>query len=245
MPCCENLQGIGQEWLDRERDDTVSESIEYRNESGRFTVDKDGFLIKFASDSQNELRHAHFLPIRCDRAVIDLHIPEGVRFIGRVYSQNHGRYEGFNDMFILGEVTFPSTLLALRDQTFSRDIITRIALPHTLKQIGRGSFMSSLIYTLEIDKEILQYEDFELDPALLEESSQRKLIYGGRSFKESTIQEVRQIGKNRARLYPENTQIGIDERIDKLAPEAWIRQLMPEADVRRMVSIVLPDGDDR
>ena len=221
------------------------ETIEYQNESGSFTVDKDGFLIDYVSDSRNELRHAHFLPIRCDRAVIDLHIPEGVRFIGRKYGQNHGRYEGFNDMFIMGEVTFPSTLMALRGQTFSRDIISRIAIPYTLKQIGCGSFMSSLIYTLEIDKEILQYEDFELDPALLEESSQRKLIYGGRSFKESTIQEVRQIGKNRARFYSGNTQIGIDERIDTLTPEAWIRNLMPEAEVGRIVSVVLPDGDDR
>lgn len=219
----------------------MSENIEYLNESGCFTVDKDGYLIKFTADRQNELRYTHFLPIRCDRAVIDLHIPEGVRFIGKKYAQKHGQDEDFSNMFILGEVTLPSTLLALGDQTFSRDIISRIALPHTLMQIGRASFMCSLIYTLEIDKEILQYGDQEMDPAVLEESSRRKLIYGGRSFKESTIQEVRQIGKNRARLYPENTQIGIDERVDELTPEAWIRQLMPEAEVRRMVSVVLPD----
>ena len=51
----------------------MSENIEYRNECGCFTVDADGFLTSFTADSLNELRHAHFLPVQCERAVIDLH----------------------------------------------------------------------------------------------------------------------------------------------------------------------------
>ena len=223
----------------------MSGSIEYVNESGCFTVDKDGLLIGFTADSRNEVRHAHFLPTQCDRAVIDLHIPEGVRFIGRKYGQRHVGDEDFSNMLILGEVTFPGTLLALGDQTFSRDIISKITLPPALRQIGCASFMCSMIYTLEIDKDILQYEDHELDPSVLEESSRRKLIFGGRSFKESTIQEVRRIGNSPSRLYPGNARIGIDERTDELTPEAWIRNLMPEAEVCRMVSIVLPGGEAR
>ena len=84
----------------------MSGSIEYLNESGCFTVDKDGLLIGFTADNRNEVRHARFLPTQCDRAVIDLHIPEGVRFIGRKYGQRHVGDEDFSNMLILGEVTF-------------------------------------------------------------------------------------------------------------------------------------------
>ena len=218
----------------------MSENTEYRNESGRFTVDEDGFLISFTADRRNEVDHASWLPIRCDRAVRDLHIPEGVRFIGRKYAQGNRKDEHFCDMLIMGEVAFPGTLLALGDQTFSRDIISKITLPPTLRQIGCASFLGSLIYTLETDKEILQYDDHALDPAALEESSRKNLIYGGRSFKESTVQEVRLSGKDHARFYRGNPRIGIAERTDRLTPEAWIRFLMPEAEVSRVVCTVFP-----
>lgn len=211
----------------------MSERVEYRNECGCFTVNEEGLLLGFAPETENRLNHAHFLPIACSRAVIDLHIPEGVRAIGRKTAGK--QVENFRDTLILGEVTFPRSLVAIGEHAFSGSIISRIVFPSTLRQIGCGSFLGSLIHSLTVEKEILQYLDQDLSLDELEESDEKKLIFGGRSFKESTVGEVCLQGKAYARFTPANLRLGMPERRQSLNEEDWVRCLMPEAEVLRVL----------
>ena len=196
------------------------------SDSGSFEVDSEGLLIQFIHSENNTVEHCSFLPVRCDLALRHLHIPAGVRRIGSWQNRMRG-------LMILEDLSFPETLISIGESCFSSCFINRIVFPPSLKKIGRGSFMSSLIEYLEIRKEMIQYEDFDVDPEILENERGEKLYYGGRSFKESTIVQVNAAGKNFAVYRPGNEKVGILPETRKLSADEWIKRLMPEAEVIR------------
>ena len=194
------------------------------SDSGSFEVDSEGRLILFTNSGDNQIRHRAFLPVSCDLALKHLHIPEGVRLI-----DSHAN--GLRNLMVLEDVSVPETMISIGDHAFHSCFINRIVFPPSLKQIGRGSFLGCLIGHLEIRKEVIQYEDSDMDPDILEDEPENKLYYGGRSFKESTILEVKTDGKAFFVSRPGNSRLGILPETWKLPAGEWIRELMPEAEV--------------
>ena len=117
--------------------------------SGRFEVDSAGLLRNFTAAGDNQVEHRCFLPVKCESALKHLHIPEGVRMI-RPRSVKPWVID-FSDTLVLGDVSFPETLVSIGHHAFSGCVIGRVLFPPSLKRIGRGSFMQCLIRCLEIE----------------------------------------------------------------------------------------------
>lgn len=210
---------------------------EIENESGRFTIDRIGNLVEFKPNNNHSLHYASFVNglnlYKFKFCLKHLHIPEGVRFIGNNRTKLLGyRYEEFRDTFVLGEITFPDSLLAVMPSAFSGSVINKLRFPKSLKQICVGSFMDSLIYHLDIEKSSFKNQYEPLDEQSLINTPEDMLFVGGRSFKQSVISELRFFcGKD--------TDI-ISELI--LGYEETMRiRIMPEADVAK-VSVVHVSG---
>ena len=205
------------------------------SDSGSFEVDSEGRLLHFIESENNTVERRSFLPVKCDLALRHLHIPEGVRWIGpRVTGENDRighRVNGVTGLLILEDISFPKTLISIGNSAFSSCLINRIVFPPSLKKIGCGTFMSSLIEHLEIRKDVIRYEDSDVDPDILENEPGNRLYYGGRSFKESTVVEVKAAGKDFAVYRPGNERIGIPPETRRLSVGDWIKRLMPEAEV--------------
>jgi len=161
---------------------------EIKNESGCFAVDREGQLLRFSPNADNEVGCLEWYPIKCRRAVRHLHIPEGVRFAGNGMSGQ--AFEDFDSMCVIEEITLPESLLCIRGNAFRGCFIQRIILPPSLRQLGGGTFMHCFIGRLVIMKESLRLEHAEMDADALERVAENELLYEMRCFKESLILEL-------------------------------------------------------
>ena len=213
--------------------------ITLENESGQFVMDRNGQLIKFSSRPVEGLHYVDRAPLKVERVFYSLHIPEGVRSIGEPISPSGRRLETFSHALILDEVTFPKSLSYLGDGSFSNCVIHKTTLPPTLKQIGLATFMCSLIHTLEVEKERTEISYKKLDDKVLDKIDEKLLIFGGRSFKESTIVEVRIVGNGCKAMEPCKRQEYA------ITAEEWVHMLMPEAGVSKIVKARTDKGQNR
>lgn len=213
------------------------EYVEIENESGLFTIDKKGWLISFDPNIDHKLRYISFVHGLNNNffkfCLKHLHIPEGVRFIGNDWMKpSASRFEDFCHILVLDEVSLPKSLLAIMPSAFSGCVINSILLPENLKQIGVGSFMCSIIFRLDIEKSRFHMQYNSLDAEGLMRVPEDLMMYGGRSFKESVINELRIICKERT--------VSINDI--KTDDERYISfKIMPEADVAKVS--VLPIHD--
>ena len=196
------------------------------NESGIFEVDQNSRLVSFHPAAQNVCESPD---PQYRNAVLFLHVPEGVRFIGSKAFQPE--LEKFNGFFIRDELTFPQTLLSVGDSVFSQCAIGRLVLPPSLKKIGCGSFNCSRIRDLVVQKEVLEYCDQEIEGDILQESPANKLIFGGRSFKAGTVEKVTVVGRQLFCFTPGIRNLNILPETTRLTTAEWISRLMPEAKV--------------
>ena len=208
---------------------------EIQNESGIFIVDPDGYLLDFSEDPDNRVDRGGYLPGGYRRCVWHLHIPEGVRFIG-VPSAGRST-DSLRNLLAAGEITLPRSLIAVGHSAFSESFIGEITFPGSLRKIGRGSFMHCLILRLNLRKEVLQYDDADPDEKILADVPENRLLFGGRSFKESVVRDVAVPGTDLAEYVPACRSTGLNHGLPefrKLPAQAWIKRLMPETSVLRI-----------
>jgi len=161
---------------------------EIKNESGCFAVDREGQLLRFSPNADNEVGCLEWYPIKCRRAVRHLHIPEGVRFVGNGISRQ--AFEDFDRICVMEEITLPGSLLCIRGNAFWGCFIQKIILPPSLRQLGGGAFMHCYISRLVIMKESLRLEHAEMNVDALRRVAENELLYEMRCFKESLILEL-------------------------------------------------------
>ncbi|MBQ9515340.1 MAG: leucine-rich repeat protein [Ruminococcus sp.] len=213
------------------------EYVEIENESGLFTIDKNGWLISFDPNIDHELRNrclVQGLNINNFKFCLnDLIIPEGVRFIGNDWMKpSKDRFEDFWHILVLDEVSLPTSLLAIMPNSFSGSVINSILLPKNLKQIGVASFLHSKIFRLDIEKSRFHFQYRLLNAEGLMRVPEDLMMYGGRSFKESVIGELR--------IFCKEGTVSI--RDIKTDDGRYISsRIMPEADVGKVS--VLPIHD--
>lgn len=212
--------------------------IEIENECGLFKIDTNGWLISFVPNTSHYFHYRGFingLEIQKFKYFLKhLHIPEGVRFIGKDHTKNiPSNCEEFRDTFVLGRVTLPNSLLAIMPCAFSGCIINSILLPKTLRQIGVGSFMCSLIYQLNIEKSSFQFQYEMLEEKALICVPENMLFVGGRSFKESVINELQ--------IFCKEGKVDSINLETKAVGSRSVSGLMPETDVAKLIFI--PDNE--
>ena len=213
------------------------EYVEIENESGLFTIDKNGWLISFYPSIDHKLRYIDFvggLNINYFKLCLKhLHIPEGVRFIGNdSMKPSASRFEDFCHILVLDEVSLPKSLLAIMPSAFSGCVINSILLPENLKQIGVASFLHSKIFRIDIEKSRFHSQYRLLNAEGLMRVPEDLMMYGGRSFKESVINELR--------IFCKEGTVSI--RDIKTDDGRYISsRIMPEADVGKVS--VLPIHD--
>ena len=182
----------------------------FHSDSGTYTCDRNGLLLSFSPTLENEPPYMSFPLIR------HLHIPEGVRRIGHDQPQpGESQRCPFQRMIIMGDVTFPASLVALGYSVFSGSVINRMTIPPTLRRMSHGTLMSCFIHTLTI-----QPCDIMIDYAGGSPIPPGTLSIGGRDFKQTTIEEL--VVRTTARSIPEH----------------WQHCLMPEA--RIMKTTIVP-----
>ena len=205
-----------------------------QSESGSFEVDQEGQLIRFAKDLNNKIGNIDWYPFKCRFAVRHLHIPEGVRFVGKPSLASE--CEGFSDWFVWEDITLPKSLLCIRRNAFHSCVIHRMPLPPSLRQIGSGAFMHCFIDCVDVQKALLRLDDAELNAETLGRVPENELLYGLRCFKESLIRQVR-VGR---------LQYGMDSgsEPEKSAREQILHYLMRDAIVVEIaeLSVEAPPG---
>ena len=107
------------------------------NESGTFTINRQGVLTDFRCARKNELR---------ENVWWHLDIPEGVRVIPE---------DAFEGCEIINQLTFPQSLRVIGTGfagTFTRCRLPHVELPETLEELGCYAFAGSTIRSLRIPR---------------------------------------------------------------------------------------------
>ena len=188
----------------------------YENESGIFTCDAKGRLLKYECSPENRLdlsdccekfsifRQDWMHESKKDKAIRKLVIPSGVKQIGSCSSVYREKGDiSFENYVVRDKITFPASLKTIGAAVFWGAMLPEVELPSALSVIGAASFFDAKICKLILPPDIKPiygiYYSSQTHPYFKDvpgqgaveitetELLEQYLCFGGRQFKYACI----------------------------------------------------------
>ena len=145
----------------------MENQVIYENESGIFTCDEEGLLLRYECSPENRLelsdctekfsifgqdwQHEN----RKDKSIRKLVIPSGVKQIGSCSSAYHEEGDvSFKDYVVRDEIVFPESLKIIGAAVFESAMLPEVRFSSALNVIGAASFFDCRICRLILSSDI-------------------------------------------------------------------------------------------